>query len=122
MLFQIIVKKELYYINLYKPKFNYIKKHSSPSFIISDFSNDRWVSYDEFDLFNTDIIKSLNRFCQEYDVKRIESIFKRKRGNKYLVYIQYVNLEGKTVQKRKASFDNVLDADRLVLDLKKTYK
>ena len=117
--------KELYYINLYKPRFNYINKHNSPSFIISDFVSDKWIDYNDFNLYyinNINNIKLLTKDYHESDMKNVKSIFKRKRGNKYAVYIEYCDFNDKVIQKRKASFETALEADKLILDLRKIYK
>lgn len=113
--------KELYYINLYKPKFNSIHKYNSPSFIISDFTNDKWVNYDDFDSDEINYIKQLKSSQEDYDIVSIRSIFKRKRGKRYLVYIEYIDSNKKIIQKKKGSFKSIYDADKLINSLKNIY-
>lgn len=117
--------KEMYYINLYKPKFNKNHLYNEPGFIISDFSSDEWLDYSEdvfYKLENMRETKIGNLISpNECDIKRVNSIFKRKRNNNYLVYIEYTNFEGATKQKRKGTFKNKKDADELIKDLKSIY-
>lgn len=122
--------KELYYINLYKPRFN--KEHllNEPSFIISDFTKDRWVDYNAEIFKKFDKIKSVktdksnpNVYIDKYsingdNIRFIKSIFTRKRNKNYLVYIEYETVNGKIKQQRKGTFKTRMEADRLVKDLK----
>ena len=51
----------------------------------------------------------------------IRSIFKRKRGKRYLVYIEYIDSNKKIIQKKKGSFKSIYDADKLINSLKNIY-
>ena len=113
--------KELYYINLYKPKFNYIHKHNSPSFIISDFANDKWIDFNDYNSGEINYIRQLKPLGERYDIVSIKSIFKRKRGDNYLVYIEYIDSNGKIIQKKKGSFKSIYDANKLISNLKNIY-
>lgn len=106
--------KEIYYINLYKPKYNQKYLYSDEySFIITDFLNDVWIDY------NLDFLKNINK---ENLYLKIKSIFKRKRGNNYLVYIEYLDTNNKICQKRYNTFKNQYEADECVNTLKDFYK
>lgn len=107
--------KEIYYINLYKPIYNELLVANEPIFIIKDFANDKWTTYTG----DTEDFKR-EYYCDSLEAKYITSIFKRKRDNKYYVYIEY--LEGNTKkQKLKGSFYDKEEADNLVKELKILY-
>jgi predicted GIY-YIG superfamily endonuclease len=105
--------KEIYYINKYKPKYNASYVYDEAPFTISDFNNDIWIDY------NIDKIKSFKRDDLSLD---ITSIFKRKRGSNYLVYIEYRDTYGKKHQNKYCSFENEEDASKCVKELKHLYQ
>lgn len=104
--------KELYYINLYKPQFNYIHNHNSPAFIISDFVKDEWVDY------NKDQVKKINysdlNITLEDNIMKIKSLFKRNRSNSHTVYIEYLYKDGSSKQKRIKKFKEEQEAIKLI--------
>lgn len=104
--------KEIYYINLYKPKYNASYVYDEGSFTISDFSSDMWIDYD------INIIKSLKK--EDFNIN-ITSIFKRKRSNNYLVYIEYKDLFDKKHQERYATFKSEEEANTCIGWLKQLY-
>jgi hypothetical protein len=117
--------REMYYINLYKPKFNSNHLYpNEPSFIISDFVNDKWIDYNSAMISRIDLgiasIREIKRYSSN-DIKRVTSIFKRKRNENYLVYIEYINNENKKVQKRNGTFKTEEEANVLVEILKDIY-
>ena len=117
--------REMYYINLYKPRFNtnYLYPNE-PRFIISDFINDKWIDYDPKVLSRIDLGVATIREIEKHspnDIRKVTSIFKRKRTENYLVYIEYINNENKKVQKRKGTFKTEEEANKLVETLKDIY-
>ena len=106
--------REIYYINLYKPKYNTIFMNDEPSVFISDFEKDVWLDYS----INDEILIQ-NKLGEFNELVKIRSIFKRKRNNKYYVYMEIKNREGKIVQVSKGSFNNEKEADNLLEILKK---
>ena len=104
--------KEIYYINLYKPKYNMSYVYDEDAFTISDFSNDVWLDYD------INVMKSFKR--EDFGLN-ISSIFKRKRNNSYLVYIEHIDIYGKKHQKRHSSFKSEEEASNCVKELKRLY-
>ena len=117
--------REMYYINLYKPKFNSNHLYpNEPNFIISDFVNDKWIDYNSTMISRIDLgiasIREIEKHSSN-DIKRVASIFKRKRNENYLVYIEYINNENKKVQKRKGTFKIEEEANELVETLKDIY-
>lgn len=101
--------REIYYINLYKPKYNTKYMYDEPKFMISEFSKDIWQDY------NLTEIKNINK---EQLNQAIKSVFKRKRNGKYLVYTEILNIDGKRKQIFKGSFDSEKEATALVKELK----
>lgn len=118
--------KEMYYINLYKPKYNSNHLYNEEAFIISDFSKDKWLDYSR-EIVNkmatnkkNDIANDLLYNSDNVNYK-INTIFCRKRGNRYVVYVEYKEINGKSKQVKKGSFDNKREANNLVKELKLLY-
>ena len=88
--------------------------NNEPSVFISDFEQDVWLDYNTSE--ETVIQNRLGHFNE---FSKIRTIFKRKRNNKYYVYIEIEDKKGKTKQISKGNFDNERDADRLLELLKK---
>lgn len=105
--------REIYYINLYKPRYNTIFMNDEPSIFISDFANDVWLDY-----VPSKEIAIQNKLGYFNEFKKIKTIFKRKRNNKYYVYIEVEEGKGKTKQISKGSFDNEEEANKLLKLLK----
>lgn len=105
--------REIYYINIYKPKYNTIFMNDEPSIHMTDFSTDVWLDYtDANNIIVQDHLNVKNEFIKVY------SIFKRKRGNRFLVYVE-IDYGNKRKQIKKGSFLNEIEADNLVSELKK---
>lgn len=118
--------KEMYYINLYKPKYNSNHLYNEEAFTISDFTRDKWIDYSK------DVAREIaenkkngvvNDLLFELDniAYKVGTIFCRKRNDRYIVYLEYKNLNGKSKQVKKGSFDNKKEADDLVKELKLLY-
>lgn len=118
--------KEMYYINLYKPKYNSEHLYNEEAFTILDFTRDNWIDYSK------DVAREIaenkksgvtNDLLLELDniAYKVGTIFCRKRNNRYIVYLEYKNLNGKSKQVKKGSFDNKKEADDLVKELKLLY-
>ena len=114
--------KEIYYINLYKPKYNTRYLRDEPVIIIEDFKDDLWEDYNKEDInnLNTQDINDIYSFSNH----QVSSIFYRKRNNNYLVYIEVKmnNNNNKKKQIRKGTFKNEKDAEEFVNHLKTLYK
>ena len=108
--------REIYYINLYKPKYNTIFMNNEPSIFISDFEKDVWLDYSP-----GEEIAIQNKLGQFNEFQKIKTIFKRKRRNKFYVYIEIYTTDEKTKQILKGSFLDESEADKL-LDLLKKQK
>lgn len=104
--------KELYYINIYRPKYNFNNVYSEPSIIIPGLGGDKWEDISEFEKAKQTQSFKLN------DIKNWGTIFYRHRGNRYVVYIEFKH-GGKKHQIKKGSFENEQDAKDLVDKLKK---
>lgn len=121
--------KELYYINLYKPIFNSNHLIDEASFIISDFSNDIWIDFNDYSVSKFERINDLSgkyvnlmRGCGiEDNIRFVKSVFSRKRNDNYLVYIEYESVSGKVIQSRKGTFKSKEEASEFVKDLKTIY-
>ena len=105
--------REIYYINLYKPKYNMTYMNDEPSIFISDFKTDVWLDY-----INSEDVKVQNYTNEKNEFANVRSIFKRKRGNRYCVYVEIKNFDGKNKQILKGSFVNEIEADSLLKKLK----
>lgn len=104
--------KELYYINLYKPKYNFCHVQGE-SFIIKDFLHDEWKDislYEELTLDFVDIENISN-------IKQWGSIFVRKRNKNYIVYVE-IEVNGVKKQINKGSFKSKEKADKLAENLR----
>lgn len=104
--------KEMYYINLYKPKYNfcYVK---GETFIINDFLHDEWKDislYKELPLDFGDVENISN-------IRQWRSIFVRKRNNSYIVYVE-MEINGVKKQINKGSFKSKKKADKLAEKLR----
>jgi len=106
--------REIYYINLYKPKYNTVFMNDEPSIFISDFVNDVWLDYTPSEEL---VIQNKLGYFNEFT--KIKTIFKRKRNNKYYVYIEIETSKGKNKQISKGSFYNEEEANKLIDLLKK---
>ncbi|MGL5718860.1 MAG: GIY-YIG nuclease family protein [Paraclostridium sp.] len=105
--------REIYYISKYKPKYNSIYKYNEPPIFISDFENDKWLDFEKFDnIVIQDNLGFKNDFLET------KTVFKRKRGKRYCVYVEAIHKEGKRKQIKKGSFLNEEDADKLVANIK----
>ncbi len=118
--------KEMYYINLYKPKYNSDHLYNEEAFIISDFTKDKWIDYDKNvvkDMANKKKIDIQDRFIYGLydDNYKINTIFSRKRGDNHIVYIEYETEERKIKQIKKGSFKSKIEANNLVKELKHIY-
>lgn len=115
--------KELYYINLYKPKYNTNHIVNEPIIVIKEFTNDLWLDYNEDNLSQFKIGSIDNTMITgRITPYKISSIFCRKRNNRYLVYIEYLIHENSTKkQNLKGSFDNEEEARNFVSVLKNLY-
>lgn len=91
--------KEIYYINLYKPKYNTNYRSDENHIIIRDFQQDKWIDFD------ADEFKSMKRNSLDdaylYDPSIITSIFYRQRTKNYLVYIEVKMSNNKKKQLKK---------------------
>ena len=104
--------KELYYINLYKPKYNTYHVHDE-TFVIKDFMYDEWKDislYKDLPLGNIDI-------CNIGDIEQWGSIFTRKRNKNYIVYVEII-VNGIKKQINKGSFKSKEKADKLAKKLR----
>lgn len=112
--------REIYYISLFKPKYNNVYNYDEPAVKLTEFLNDKWCLYDE------DEVKKIRKaqINFESEVKYITSIFKRKRNNKYYVYIEYLynKKDGFKKQKLQGSFYDEKEADIFLNQLKTSYK
>ncbi|MFR3569518.1 MAG: GIY-YIG nuclease family protein [Paraclostridium sordellii] len=121
--------KEIYYINKYKPKYNI--KHldiRSPSFTIAEFENDRWIDYDRYrrSIKNNSLNIAINaaKKISENEVlknQKVLSIFKRKRGSKFIVYLEIMQNDKKK-QINKGSFESEVEATKKVNELRNSYE
>ena len=103
--------KEIYYINLYKPKYNTIYTNDEPSIFISDFKSDIWVDYLTGERIED---KNKNKTNVDNDLIDIKTVFKRKRGYRYCVYVEGKGIYGKNKQILKGSFVDEVEANSLV--------
>lgn len=113
--------KELYYINLYKPKYNTNHIVSEPAIVIKEFASDVWIDYNKDDL---KLFKEDKRILSNNTILyKITSIFCRKRNNRYLVYIEHLSSNNGKSKKQslKGSFDNEKEARDFVSLLKEIY-
>lgn len=108
--------KEIYYINLYKPKYNNEYKYDEYPIIIKNLGEDEWndvpLSVKTLKEMHFKQIENINRV-------KIRTIFYRKRSNKYYVYLEYKDLSrDKIIQKSMGVFDIEEDAQKLVNHLR----
>lgn len=121
--------KEIYYINKFKPKYNFNHVTNDPIYLIKEFEKDIWVDYEEF----RKIIEKENNHKKAIDkvadktknieliYNKISSIFYRTRNGRYLVYVEYI-IENSKKQKKQKTFENKEDAEDLVNELKNIYR
>ena len=113
--------KEIYYINLYKPKYNTEYIVNEEPIIIKDFKYDIWEEYDKEKVKELTKDNLFKKLINMFEPSRIKSIFNRKRGYRYYVYLEYLDLDGKKKQIQINSFKNETDSINLVNKLKKKY-
>ena len=116
--------KEIYYINLYKPKYNSNYIANEPGFIIKEFNNDKWINYNRQEVKKIEKKDTTDDFINNPSL--ITSIFYRKRNGNFLVYLEYLEYSKSTknTKKRqipKGSFQNEDEAKKLVNNLKALY-
>ena len=115
--------KEMYYINLYKPKYNSDHLYNEEAFIISDFSKDKWLDYSK-EIVNKmatnkkNDVADTSLFNLDNVNYNIRTIFCRKRNDRYIVYVEYKDGNGRIKQINKGAFDNKKEANNLVKELK----
>lgn len=107
--------KELYYINLYKPKYNTDHIANEPSFELACMGEDNWMDIKYFEC-SENVLRLSNIV-----LRSTSTIFSRKRNDRYLVYIE-IKYGNKKKQVKKGSFKNKEDADKLVDKLRQEKK
>ena len=103
--------KEIYYINLYKPKYNSNYVADEPSFVIQGLGGDKWLDLSCFK------DEDFAEIFEQQILKRAGTIFSRHRGNTYTVYLE-IKANGKQKQIRQGSFKTKREADELVEKLR----
>ncbi|MEG0873648.1 MAG: GIY-YIG nuclease family protein [Clostridia bacterium] len=108
--------KEIYYINLYKPKYNNEYKYDEHPIIIKSLGEDEWNDVP----LSVKTLKEMNfKQIENVNCVKIRSIFCRKRSNKYHVYLEYKDLtKDKVIQKSMGVFDIEENAQKLVRHLR----
>lgn len=108
--------KEIYYINLYKPKFNSVYKYDEQPIVIKSLGEDEW---NDVPLGVKDLKDMHFKQIENVNCIKIRTIFYRKRSDKYHVYLEYKDLtKDKVIQKSMGVFELEDHAQNLVKQLR----
>ena len=108
--------KEIYYINLHKPKYNNEYNYDELPIIIKSLGEDEW---NDVPISIINLKEKGFKQIENVNSIKIRTVFSRKRNDKYYVYLEYKDLtKDKVIQKLMGTFEIEEDAKKLVNYLK----